>query len=256
MTRFRPLIFPFLMTLIGVAILAGLGKWQLDRREWKLGLIERIDSRSHGEAISLTEAKRLWREDHDVEYYRVLLVGHFLHNYEHHLYSIVDGEAGWRIITPLQTRSGDVVLIDRGFVPAELKEPSTRKKGQIEGDVELTGLARAPEKRGLFAVDNQPTANRWFWRDVPAMIGTLPETLQKAAVPFMVEAEASAAPGGWPRGGVTRLSLPNRHLEYAITWFSLAVVLLAFFATYARSRLRPDGAAGGNATIADHHGSV
>ena len=256
MTRLRPLALPFFMTLIGVAILVSLGKWQLDRREWKLGLIERIESRAHGEVISLSEAKRHWQQDGDVEYDRVQLVGRFLHDDERHLYSILDGQAGWRIITPLETRSGDVVLVDRGFVPAELKEPGTRQRGQIEGEVELIGLARAPEKHGWFTPDNEPQANRWFWRDVPAIIATLPEKLKARAVPFMVEAEAATVPGGWPRGGVTRLSLPNRHLEYAITWFGLAVVLLVVFASYARTRLRPPPIAGGEATIADHGGSV
>jgi surfeit locus 1 family protein len=256
MSRYRPLALPFLFTLIGVAVLIGLGVWQLERREWKLALIDRIDQRAHGEAISLSEAKRLWQESGDVEYDRVLLVGHFLHDYERHLYSVVGGQPGWRIITPLETRSGDIVLVDRGFVPSELKEPAKRQEGQISGDVELTGLARAPEKQGRFTPDNEPQLNRWFWRDVPGMLAALPQDLKARAVPFMVEAEAMTVPGGWPRAGVTRLELPNRHLEYAITWFGLAATLIAVFAFYVRSRLqlRPPGE--GDATIADEDGSV
>ncbi len=141
MTRYRPLALPFFTTLIAFAILIGLGKWQLDRREWKLGIIDRIETRVHDEPISLSLAKREWTEKQDVEYYRVLLVGRFLHDDERYLYTLVDGKAGWRVITPLQVRGGEIVLVDRGFVPEELKDPATRKPGQIGGTVEMIGLA-------------------------------------------------------------------------------------------------------------------
>ena len=111
--------------LFGLAVLIGLGTWQMQRREWKLSLIERIDQRAHDEAISLTLAKDLWQRERDVEYYRVLLVGRFLHDQERHLYTVEQGRAGWRVITPLVTSSGDVVFVDRGFVPARKHSPRT-----------------------------------------------------------------------------------------------------------------------------------
>ncbi len=221
-----------------VAILIGLGTWQMQRREWKLGLIEQIESRAHGEPISLSRAKELWERSRDVEYYRVLLVGRFLHDQERHLYTIVDGKAGWRVITPLVTSGDDVVLVDRGFVPEELEAPEARKAGQVGGDVELVGLARAPGSAGWFTPPGEPDKNRWFWRDMAGMAAGLPADLKPRVVPFFVEAEAQPVPGGWPRGGVTRLELPNRHLEYALTWYGLAVtlVIVALFVTRSRSR--------------------
>ena len=82
----------------------------------------------------------------------------------------------------------------------------------------------------------------WFWRDFEGMIdaafraGSRPTEV----IPLFIDAEG-AAPGGWPKGGVTELKLPNRHLEYALTWFGLAVALLAIFAVYVAGRLRPAG---------------
>jgi surfeit locus 1 family protein len=254
--RLRALALPFALALAALAVLFGLGAWQLERREWKLGLIERIEARAHGEAISLTKAKSLWQADGDIEYYRVLLLGRFLHDHERHLYTIVEGEAGWRVITPLETRGGDIVLVDRGFVPEPMRDPGARRAGLIDGPVELTGLARRAETKGWFTPDNQPAANRWFWRDLPAMIATLPADLQSRTAAFMVEAEAMEVPGGWPRGGVTRLKLPNRHLEYALTWFGLAATLIAVLGFYARSRLRERGPAGDDAKIADQSRSL
>lgn len=256
MLRFRPLALPLVTTLIGLAILIGLGTWQLQRREWKSGLIERIDARAHDEPISLSMARALWQKDGDVEYYRILLVGRFLHAFERHLYGLVEGQAGWRIITPLETIKGEIIFVDRGIVPDELKEPAARKQGQIEGITELIGLARASERQSWFTPDNQPGDNRWFWRDVSGLIASLPPDKTASAVPFMVEAEKQAVPGDWPRSGVTRLTLPNRHLEYAITWFGLALALLAVFLAYARYRLRDAASGAYDAKIADEGGSV
>jgi surfeit locus 1 family protein len=222
--------------VLGLAVLIGLGTWQMQRREWKLGLMERIERRAHDEAISLTLAKDLWRREGDVEYYRVLLVGRFLHDQERHLYTIEQGKAGWRVITPLVTAGDDVVLVDRGYVPEELKDPVARQAGQIADMVELTGLARAPATPNWFTPENDPARNRWFWRDVAGMAAGLPADQAARAAPFMVEAEAAPVPGGWPRGGVTRLVLSNRHLEYALTWYGLAVTLAVTAFVFARSR--------------------
>ncbi|WP_088343038.1 MULTISPECIES: SURF1 family protein [Rhodomicrobium] len=252
----RLLSVPLVMTLIGLVVLLALGKWQLDRREWKLGILSRIDARVHDEPISLTTAKQHWAKDRDIDYYRVVLVGRFLHDYERHLYTVLDGQAGWQILTPLQTGNGEIVLVDRGFVPEWLKEPKDRKRGQIEETVELVGLARGSETPGWFTPDNAPAANRWFWRDIPAMIATLPPDLAAKAQPFVVEAEAAPVPGNWPRGGVTRLEIPNRHLEYALTWFGLAATLLVVFIIYTRKRRIAPGPDAGHAEIAERESSV
>lgn len=222
--------------VLGLAVLIGLGTWQMQRREWKLALIERIEHRAHDEAISLSLAKDLWQRERDVEYYRVLLVGRFLHDQERHLYTVEQGKAGWRVVTPLVTTGGDVVLVDRGFVPEELKDPAARQAGQVTDTVELVGLARAPAMPNWFTPENDPARNRWFWRDVAGMAAGLPADQAERAAPFMVEAEAGAAPGGWPRGGVTRLVLTNRHLEYALTWYGLALTLAVTAFFFARSR--------------------
>jgi surfeit locus 1 family protein len=248
---YRVLALPFFATLIMALMLMGLGKWQLDRRAWKLGVVERIETRVHDEAISLTTAREIWRKTEDIDYTRVLLVGRFLHEHERHLYALVDGLAGWKVVTPLQTASGDIVLVDRGFVPDQLKLPAARQRGQIEGVAELTGLARASQPPSWFTPVTDPAANRWFRRDVPGLIASLPPELAANAAPFIVEAEAAPVPGDWPRSGVTMLKITNRHLEYALTWFALAATLLIVFAVYARNRLATEAEGGADAEIAE-----
>lgn len=254
--RFRRLIVPSIAALLALSVLIGLGYWQLQRRAWKLDLIERIDSRVYGESVSLSLVKEAWERERDVEYYRVLLVGHFEHSQERHLYTVVDGQAGWRVITPFITRQGEIVLTDRGFVPEALKQPEARSQGQIEGQIEMIGLARAPVERHWFAPEHDLAANRWFWRDIPGMAASLPLEERTKVLPFMVEAEDEDIPGGWPRGGVTILDLPNRHLEYALTWFGLAITLVIIFLIFARARLRETSPEPDNGIIAEQSSKV
>ena len=126
-------------------------------------------------------------------------------------------------------------------VPDQLKLARTRPQGQLETDVVVTGLARAPETQRLFTPDNDVARNIWYWRDLDGMAASVLAPGERARVaPFFVESEAAPVPGGWPKGGVTRLQLSNRHLEYAITWYGLAAALVAVYGVFARSRLRRD----------------
>jgi surfeit locus 1 family protein len=228
-----------LFALAGIAVLIGLGMWQLKRLEWKEGLIAQIEARSKGVPITLKEAIALARQGHDPSYYRVRVEGRFYHGEERHLYALSSkGELGWHVITPFETADGDLVLVDRGFVPDTLKDPSSRALGQIEEVVTVTGLVRLPESQGVFTPDNEPEANRWFWRDLSGMARAMFPSATIEVAPFFLEAEASEVPGGWPQGGQTRLKLPNDHLQYALTWFLLALGLAVVYGVYVRGLYR------------------
>lgn len=221
-----------------LALLIGLGVWQLQRLEWKQGLIAQIEARAHGEPVTLKEALSRARSGEDVSYLRVRVEGRFDNSKERYLYAVSDGTPGWHVIAPLTTQAGEVALVDRGFVPNEYKEPSSRPQGEIEDDVVVTGLARNPESRGLFIPDNEPEKNRWFWRDLGAMSKSMFPVGAPDIAPFVLEAERSDIPGGWPLGGQTRLDLPNNHLQYALTWFLLALCVVVIYVIYVRGRLR------------------
>ena len=224
--------------LAALALLIGLGVWQLQRLQWKRGLIAEIEARTKGEPITLKEAIAIAGEGRDPSYYRVKVEGNFDHAHELYLYAVSDERVGWHVITPFKTEDGDLVLVDRGFVPDVLKDPSSRAPGEVEGVVTVTGIVRAPETQGLFIPDNEPQANRWFWRDLQAMArGELGDRTVEVA-PFFIEAEKSNVPGGWPEGGQTRLELPNNHLQYAITWFLLAAGLLILYGIYVQNVYR------------------
>jgi len=238
MTR-KGLAWFTVFTLAVVALLIGLGVWQLKRLAWKEGLIAEIEARAKGTPITLKEAVALSREGRDPSYYRVQVKGRFDHANERYLYALSnDGEPGWHVITPFSSVEGDLVLVDRGFVPDNLRDPSSRAAGQLEGDVDVTGLVRLPETPGPFTPDNDPAANRWFWRDLSGMVYSIFPTATMDPTPFFLEAEKSDMPGGWPQGGQTRLELPNNHLQYAITWFLLAGAVVVIYLVYVRGAYR------------------
>ena len=232
------LLWPGVMTLVGLAVLIGLGTWQLERRTWKEGLISAIEARTKAEPVGLAEALARLGASGDVEYTRVKARGKFLHDKEQYFYA-PDAELGpgYHVYTPFELAGEtSVVFINRGFVPETLKDPAKRMPGQIDGETEVTGLLRMPGTKGTFTPDNEPQHNLWYWRDLDGLIRAAFGDSRPAAVPFFLEAEAPA-PGGWPKGGATLVELPNRHLEYAITWFGLAAALIAVFAAYAVPRL-------------------
>ncbi len=219
--------------VIGFAFLIALGNWQLQRLEWKERIIDRIETRTERSPVSLERAIELSKQWGDPNYLRVEAKGRFHNDRERHYYTISqDGRPGWRVIAPLETASGRIILVDRGYVPEDRKDPSTRVSGQFQDVVTVTGLLRTSEEPNLFSPANNEEANQWFTRDLSTMAGSMFPSGTVEVFPFFLEADAGEVPGGWPKGGQTRLELPNKHLQYAVTWFLLAACLLAVYVAY------------------------
>jgi surfeit locus 1 family protein len=220
-------------TLAGLIVLVGLGVWQLQRLDWKEGVIARIEGRIERKPVTLARAIELSKELGNPSYLPVRAEGRFHHKRERYLYAIsLDGQPGWHVITPLETVNGNVVLIDRGFVPEALRDPEARPESQIQDVVAVTGLIRTPEEPSLFVPDNDPQANQWFTRDLAAMARSMFPGGTVQVAPFFLEATESDVPGGWPKAGQTRLKITNNHLQYALTWFGLALSLAAIYGVY------------------------
>jgi surfeit locus 1 family protein len=165
-----------------------------------------------------------------VEYLRVRVRGTFLHAKERHLYTVVKGKPGWKVVVPFRTDDDLFVMLDRGFVPDSHKIAEKRQAGQLPGSVTVTGLARAPARKGGFTPANDLDKNIWYWRDLDGMAASVLTLSQRERlVPFYIEAEAMDVPGRWPQGGVTRVRFTNRHIEYALTWYGLAFALASIY---------------------------
>jgi surfeit locus 1 family protein len=211
--------------MLGVVVLTALGVWQIERRAWKLALIERVEARVHAAPVAIP-AQSSWPAITAAsdEYRRVTVSGRFLYADETLVQAVTSDGPGFWVVTPLLTADGTTVLVNRGFVPPDRREPATRREGDPPGTVSVTGLLRMSEPKGGFLRSNDPAAGRWFSRDVAAI--TVQHGLSQAA-PFFIDADAVESPGGYPIGGLTIVRFPNNHLIYALTWFALAFMLAA-----------------------------
>ncbi len=215
-----------ILGLVGIAILVSLGTWQVKRLAWKEGLLAAIAERIHSAPRPLADLERQFRETGDVEYWPVKAEGTFDHARERHFLATYEGASGFYVYTPLKLAGGRFVLVNRGFVPYDRKEATTRPQGQVEGAVAIVGLARNPltEKPSSMVPDNDPAKNIFYWKDRDEMARST--GLDPAAlVPFFIDANDAPNPGGLPVGGVTIVDLPNNHLQYAVTWYGLAAAL-------------------------------
>lgn len=201
------------------ALLVGLGIWQLERRAWKLELIARIDARVHAPPVA-APGPRAWAAISAAsdEYRRVRATGTFLNARETLVKAVTERGGGFWVLTPLKTVEGFTVLVNRGFVPAD----EARAARRTEDPAVVVGLMRMSEPKGGFLRVNDPTTDRWYSRDVPAIAERrgVPD-----AAPYFIDAEASGGAG--PQGGLTIIDFPNNHLIYALTWFGLAVMVTA-----------------------------
>ena len=221
--------FPWLAVILGIAafaLLVGLGTWQVERLAWKEALLASIDQRIHAAPRPLGEIERQFAGSGDVDYWPVELNGTFDHAKERHFLATYEGESGFFVYTPLALADGRRIFVNRGFVPYDNKDAATRAEGQVPGTVTVTGLARNPlaEKPSSILPDNEADRNIFYWKDLARMAasaGVDPATL----LPFFVDAGLAKNPGGLPIGGVTIIDLPNSHLQYAVTWYGLAVGL-------------------------------
>jgi len=222
-------------------ILIGLGTWQVQRLHWKEGLIATIDTRMAQKPVDLLS---VLKGDADVagqEYRPVTVAGTFDHRFERHFFSTFKGQSGFDIYTPLKLDDGDWVFVNRGFVPYDRKDPSTRRQGEVGGRVTVTGLLRQAlaEKPSSLFPDNEPDKNIFYWKDIRAMTASSGLPADAHVLGLFVDADATPNPGGLPEGGTTIVDLPNNHLQYAITWYGLAAALAGVLVAWLLRQRKP-----------------
>lgn len=239
---FRSVVLAGIFSTLGIAVLLGLGFWQLERRVWKEELIARIEARTNAPAVAIP-SEGDWKNvsaERD-EYRRVTARGAFRHDREVQVYTVVSEQKGrlagpgYWVMTPLELNSGAAVIVNRGFVPLDRRLPDTRSAGQVAGQTTVTGLLRMPEQATRFSPENDPARNAWYRRDPGEIARAL--KLERVA-PFTIDADATPNPGGLPESGRTRINFRNDHLQYAVTWFGLALALAGVFAAFAWQRLQ------------------
>ncbi|NPU65172.1 SURF1 family protein [Bradyrhizobium sp. 83012] len=235
-------------TLVMVALFIGLGVWQLQRRAAKHALIAALTDRVAAAPAQLPPQSE-WRTltpERD-EFRRVSFTAAYAKLPDAMVYSAgsavredVSGPGTWAFL-PARLASGETVVIDAGFVANTMQERSIqdRQVGKlVTGEpVTLTGYLRFPEAAGLLTAAENHDKRLWFTRDHLAMAKALG---WGEVAPFYVDLESPVPANGIPKPGPLSPHLRDEHMQYALTWFSLAAALIAAFAVWARGRRAPN----------------
>jgi surfeit locus 1 family protein len=228
-----------LAVLICVAILCGLGVWQLQRKAWKENLISAMTERLDRAPQPLPPPAEWGKFSQDKdEFRRVHFAAEFAPGREALVYtpgsalrSDIKGP-GYFVFAPARLTDGGVIVVDRGFVPMERKDAA---RSTPSGTIDVVGVLRWPETRGMFTPAEDVKGNVWFLRDPAAMSA---KGGWGATAPFYVDQEAPVPPGGWPKPGKIEVHLRDDHLQYAITWFGLAAGLIGVYGWWLLGRIR------------------
>lgn len=232
-----------LLVVLGLAVFAvllALGTWQVQRLHWKEALIAAIDARVASAPRPLADIEKQLARTGDVDYWPVTVAGTFRHEGERHFFATHKGLSGYFVHTPLALDDGRFVLVNRGFVPFDRKDPASRPQGQVTGRVEIAGLSRnrVEEKPNAFMPDNDPVKNVFYWKDLDAMAASTGVGAPGDYLPLFIDADDVPNPGGLPVGGTTLIELPNSHLQYAVTWYGLAAALAGVLGAWLWRRWR------------------
>lgn len=226
--KFKPKPIPTFITAVSLIVLITLGSWQMSRLQWKHGVIKEMNERSSLEAIDLPAVIDNFEE---LKYRRVKLRGEFLHEKEVHLFvgaMSERGRPGYDILTPFKKDDGTYVLVDRGWVDSDNKAAEKRPETLTKGVVKIEGMVHKAETQGRFTPDNDVAKNLWFWIDIEAIKSYAGVDLKN----LYIRALKKEGYNTYPIAGDKIIKIRNDHLQYAITWYSFAIILLVIYFLY------------------------
>jgi surfeit locus 1 family protein len=202
-----------LLALLLAAITAALGIWQFDRLHWKRQLLADLHTRAITAPVDLPA---VIDDPAGWEFRRVRVRGH----YENERQTLWlnrphETEPGSDLLAVLVRDDGSKLVVDRGWV----KLGTAHDVFPVTGDVERIGVVRVAQKPNFFVPPNEPGAHRFFWVDPPAVVGGV-------TPPIWISLEPAQETGPLASGGPRLSDVPNNHLQYLLTWFSLSAILL------------------------------
>lgn len=233
-------------TLLMVAVFVGLGLWQLQRRTEKHVLIATLSERltAMPEPLpqpsrwgALTPARDEFRRVHfSATYARAPDV--MVYSSGSSVREDISGPGTWAFL-PVRLSSGESVVVNAGFVQNTLQDRSFQDRAVAplmkNAPVELTGYIRFPEPAGLLTPAENISQRLWFVRDISAMARALG---WGEIAPFYIDLEQPLPENGIPKPGPLAVHLKDDHLQYAITWFTLAGAVMIAFAVWLRGQRR------------------
>ena len=215
---FQPTRSAIISTLLILAVLVGLGTWQVQRLAWKSGLLAHIEAQMQKPPVPMPEKID---DPSEWEYRRVTLAGSFLYDREFLVKPrTLDGANGYHMLVPFRRASGGAVMVNRGWISDALMPKAVRPPGLIQ----IEGIVQLPHHTS-FTPPNAPEKNDWYWADIEAMAAA---AKLKNVAPVIVNI-ASKEPGVYPAGGKVEANISNNHMQYAIFWYVMALISQIIF---------------------------
>lgn len=208
-----------IFSLLPLLILLSLGTWQLERLRWKTEIINSINSQIALPAIEINES--IINNIQDYNYRYIKLNGKFLYDKQITIYSkVFEGKVGRHLVVPFKTEFGNFI-INRGFVPENYI--INKNKENIDNNISITGIVKFQQKINYFTPKNNLLKNDWYYINIDNLKRYLGITLNNFYI-----IEDNNEKERFPVGGQFNINIPNDHLQYSITWFSLAIALSIF----------------------------
>jgi surfeit locus 1 family protein len=228
----RPRRVAWFFFILAFGICAAAGSWQLDRLQWKRGLIAQIadaNTRAPLNALPTDDAALAALQFHPVK-----LRGTWRGDTEFHITPRYwKDQFGYAIIAPFTLNDGRLVLVNRGWIPGKLKLPETRSQTRVRGAATITGMVRVGAERSYFTPISQPAKNIWFGRDTADMAAF---AKLGNVVPVMVDIVGTQDAKTLPVPSDGTIRLRNDHLSYILTWWGIALGVLVIFVLYHRKK--------------------
>jgi len=236
-----------IFTLAMVALLVGLGVWQLQRRVAKHALLSALDERLTAAPVSLPRALDALTPAQD-EFRRVTFTATYgvpdamVYSSGSAVREDVSGPGTWAFL-PARLPDGETIVVNAGFVQNTMQDRDQQDRAVsrlVTGQpVKLTGYIRFPESAGALTPQENSAKRLWFARDVPAMARALGwGDGGRAIAPFYIDLESPVPESGIPKPGALQVRLKDDHLQYAITWFALAFAVVIAFGVWLRAQRR------------------
>ena len=225
---FRPYLWLTLFSVPTLAILVALGSWQVQRLIWKSEIIETFTARAAAVPVSVDA---LTGDADDNQFRRLRLSGTLLHDQEIYLTGrTYEGNAGFHVITPFRRSDDSIIFINRGWVSEEYRLPNSRPFSIKTGIITIDGIVRLPQRQGYFVPDNEPDRGFWFTLK-PDEIARY-KNLMSAETAFYVDRVRTDDVITLPIAAEVRINVRNAHLNYALTWFGVALSLIGVYTAY------------------------
>lgn len=228
--KYRKIHLHFWMTVCAIpclAILLGLGTWQLERLKWKNNIVAERTERLSFPPIYISDVEKdKWAS---LEFRRIIVRGYYMHKGEMLIVNKVrKGQAGFHLITPFKAETGPILFVNRGWVPNGWREGVVNQARETE-PIELIGTLRIGGRQNRWLPQNEPAKDIWFFVDVEQMAARTGSTNH---YPYLIELTTTQGGASYPKAKQAMINIRNKHLEYALTWYGLALTLVVIYAAY------------------------